>query len=93
MQELLESGGRIRMWDPLFVEIFDRSEEIEMVVEMLDDGVRVTETSDDPEVAKLIQAHARKVDEFVARGPEAAHEATPLPAGYPTNDSAIGGRR
>ncbi|NNL66901.1 MAG: hypothetical protein HKP30_11700 [Myxococcales bacterium] len=82
MKELLADGGRIRLWDPLFSEIFDRYDEVDMVVEELEDGVRVTETSNDPEVVKLIQAHARKVDDFVARGPAAVHEPTPLPDGY-----------
>jgi hypothetical protein len=82
MKGLLGDGGRIRDWDPLFSEIFDYSDEIEMVVETLPDGVRVVETSNNPEVVKLIRAHARKVSEFVARGPAAVHEATPLPDGY-----------
>ncbi len=82
MRELLESGGRVRLWDPLFRELFERADEISMQIEELEDGMRVTETSDDPEVVKLIQAHARKVTEFVERGPAAAHEETPLPADY-----------
>ncbi len=93
MKRLLESGGRVRAWDPLFREIFDRYEEIDMLVEPIDGGVRVTETSNDPEVAKLIQAHARKVDEFLARGPAAVHEATPLPEGYTPSDPASPGER
>lgn len=42
----------------------------------------MTETSDNPEVVKLIRAHARKVNEFVARGPAAVHEETPFPESY-----------
>ncbi len=82
MKQLLASGGRVRMWDPLFRELFDRADEISLEIEQLEDGMRVTETSDDPAVVKLIQAHARKVSEFVERGPAAVHEETPLPAGY-----------
>jgi len=82
MKGVLESGGRIRGWDPLFSEIFDHYTEIEMEIEPLEDGVKVIETSANPEVAKLIQAHARKVSEFLARGPAAVHEPTPLPNGY-----------
>jgi hypothetical protein len=40
-------------------------------------GVRVRETSDDPYVARLIQAHAKVVSGFVARGgaeSQLAHE-------------------
>jgi hypothetical protein len=83
---LLEEGGRVRMWDPLFREIFDRADEISMEIEELEDGVRVTETSKDPEVVSLIQAHARKVTEFLERGPAAVHEETALPAGYGAAD-------
>jgi len=86
MKGLLENGGRIRNWDPLFTELFDHADEITMSIETLDDGVRVVETSDNPEVAKLIQAHARKVSEFVERGPEAVHEETALPDGYRAGD-------
>jgi hypothetical protein len=86
MKGLIEDGGRIRVWDPLFSEIFDHYDEIEMVVETLEDGVRVIETSENPEVVKLIRAHARKVSEFVARGPAAVHESTPLPADYQANE-------
>ena len=82
MKQLLASGGRVRMWDPLFRELFDRAGEISMDIEELEDGMRVTETADDPEVVALIQAHARKVTEFIERGPAAVHEETPLPVGY-----------
>jgi len=86
MKGLLDDGGRIRSWDPLFSEIFDHAEEIEVSIEVLDDGVRVVETSANPEVVKLIRAHARKVSDFVARGPEAVHEPTPLPEDYRTGE-------
>ena len=82
MKQMLESGGGVRLWDPLFRELFERADEITMEVEELDDGMRVTETSEDPEVASLIQAHARKVTQFIERGPAAVHEETPLPEGY-----------
>ncbi len=82
MKQLLENGGRVRMWDPLFRELFGHADEIALEIEELEDGLRVTETSDDPEVVKLIQAHARKVTEFIERGPAAVHEETPLPKGY-----------
>ena len=86
MKNVLESGGRVRMWDPLFREIFEHADKITMELEELEDGMRVTETSDDPEVVKLIQAHAHKVSEFLDRGPAAVHEETPLPKGYAAGD-------
>lgn len=82
MAALIESGGRIRNWDPLFATIFDHREAIRMEIENTPRGVVVVETSDDPRVVALIQAHAAKVDDFVARGDAAYRESTPVPAGY-----------
>ena len=80
--ELIESGSSVRHWDPLFVEIFEHADKIVMELENLPNGIRVVETSSDPQVALLVKAHAIKVNEFVARGMEAMHEPTPLPDGY-----------
>lgn len=82
MKQMIEEGGRIRNWDPLFATIFDHRDAIVMRVEEVEGGVAVTETSTDPAVAALIQAHAAKVDDFVARGPAAYRESTPLPDDY-----------
>lgn len=79
MYGLIDSGGSIRHWDPLFVEIFEHADQIVMDTELLEDGIRVRETSADPYVVKLIQAHADKVNEFVARGMDAMHEPTAVP--------------
>lgn len=86
MAGLLESGGRIRNWDPLFAELFDRRDEIHITIDRLDNGVEVVETSDDEGVTKLIRAHARKVEEFVAEGDDVLHQPTPLPADYQRPD-------
>lgn len=82
MAALLDRGGHIRRWDPLFAEIAAQGEKIKIEYKDIDNGIEVVETSDDPEVAKLIVAHAYKVNEFVARGMEAFHESTPLPKDY-----------
>jgi len=82
MVDLIHGGGRIRNWDPLFREIFDHREAIEMQITDIEGGVEVTETSEDDQVAKLIRAHAVKVEEFVARGLDAYKEETPLPEDY-----------
>jgi hypothetical protein len=82
MKGLLESGGRVRVWDPLFRELLERGDQISMEIEELADGMRVTETSADPQVVELLRTHARKVTEFIERGPAAVHEPTPLPAGW-----------
>ena len=82
MVDLLENGGRIRAWDPLFAEIFENADKIETSVEEIEGGVAVIETSDDEQVASLIRAHASKVMEFAARGYDAYQEPTPLPEHY-----------
>lgn len=83
MKARLASGRPMRLWDPLFAEIFARADAIEMTVEDTPRGVHVVETSDDPAVVALIRQHARRaVSEFVERGMDRAHEPTPLPDGY-----------
>ena len=58
----------IHLRDPLFAEVFRHAAQIEMKVETTKKGVKVVETSKDPYVAKLIQAHAQVVDGFVKNG-------------------------
>lgn len=83
MKERVESGNAIRLMDPLFREIFDHHEKIEMRIQELPRGVRVIETSPDAQVALLIRQHAhRAVSEFVSDGFARAMEPTPLPPGY-----------
>ncbi len=68
MADRIKTASPIRIRDPLFAEIFKHTDKIKMQHEDTDKGVRVTETSDDPYVAKLIQAHAKVVSGFVERG-------------------------
>ena len=79
MKVLVESGKRIRNWDPLFNAIFDNYELIEMKVIEKEKGVEVIETSYDPYVAKLIQEHAKVVSLFVKNGFEEARRSHPIP--------------
>lgn len=84
MKDRVEQGQPVRMWDPLFVELFRNYDKVRTQVEDIDGGVKVTQTSDDPDVTRLIRQHAtRGVSEFVAGGWDRVHEPTPLPAGYP----------
>lgn len=83
MKERVEQGQPVRMWDPLFVELFRHYDKVRTQVEEIEGGVSVTQTSDDPDVTRLIRQHAtRGVSEFVAEGWDRVHERTPLPAGY-----------
>ena len=82
MADLIHTGGSIRTWDPLFREVFDHREAIEIEITDIEGGVEVIETAEDDYVAELIRAHAAKVEDFVARGLAAYREETPLPEGY-----------
>lgn len=72
MAARVEQVRPIRMWDPVFQGIFANAAKITIEPRDIEGGVEVVETSTDPEVVKLIQAHARKVDAFVADGHAAA---------------------
>jgi hypothetical protein len=69
----------IRMRDPLFAAIFRNVDKIDMEIEKTPKGVRVTETSFDPYVAKLIRAHADVVSRFLENGYPEARANHPLP--------------
>ena len=68
MKTRVEDPAPIHMRDPLFRALFQKYEQITMTVEETEKGVRVTERSDDPYVARLIQAHAAVVNLFVQNG-------------------------
>lgn len=78
MSVRIKETNPIRMRDPLFAEIFKHTDKIKMHHEDTEKGVRVTETSDDPAVAKLIQAHAKVVSGFVERGFAEAMKSHPV---------------
>jgi hypothetical protein len=75
----IKEANPIRMRDPLFAEIFKHTDKIKMEHEDTEKGVLVTETSDDPIVVKLIQAHAKVVSSFVERGFAEAMKNHPVP--------------
>ncbi|MDD8023203.1 MAG: hypothetical protein PHX82_08865 [Paracoccaceae bacterium] len=82
MHRRMTEGFGLRHWDPAFAEIFAQKDKVQMQVETLPDGVRVVETSDDPNVVLLIQAHGAQVSRFVAGGAKVAAQQSPLPDAY-----------
>ncbi|MEO2092184.1 MAG: hypothetical protein ABGY75_22235 [Gemmataceae bacterium] len=80
MHRRVKDGNGIRLRDPLFAEIFKHYDKVVMTVEKTEKGVKVTETSTDQEVVKLIQAHAEVVSKFVRDGFDEAHKTHPVPA-------------
>ncbi len=79
MQRRMKEGLRVRQWDPLFVALFDRHDAITLVVVETEKGVSIRETSSDPEVVALLQAHAAGVDAMVREGFSASRVETPMP--------------
>jgi hypothetical protein len=79
MKGRLETGRRVRVWDPLYAALFEHREKIHFEVEAIDQGVRIRETSDDPYVIALIHQHAQTVSGFVNTGHEEAGKAHPVP--------------
>jgi hypothetical protein len=69
----------IHQRDPLFREVFRYADRIVMQHERTAKGVKVVETSADPYVAKLIQAHADVVTAFIANGRAEMMKNHPLP--------------
>lgn len=86
MHQRIKDGRGLRFWDDLFAAIFKQHASIAMTVENTKRGVKVRETSEDPGVAALIQAHAEVVSRFVALGIAEAQRNHPLPV-VPTDPS------
>jgi hypothetical protein len=80
MAHRVEKTLPIRMRDPLFAELFRHTDKIKIAHVDTDDGVKVVETSDDPRVVQLIQAHAKVVSGFVERGFAEAMKNHPVPS-------------
>jgi hypothetical protein len=80
MHARVKTGNGVHYRDPLFAEIFRNYDKITMTVERTPKGAKVTETSADPYVAKLIQAHALVVTKFIENGHAEVMKNHPLPA-------------
>ena len=76
-------GQPIRMMDPVFRELFRNRNKASLEFEDVPGGIRVTHTSNDPQVVLLIRQHARRfVSEAANEGMSRAMRPTPLPEGY-----------
>lgn len=79
MHKRLKDKRGIHLRDPLFAEVFRHADKVSMKIEETEQGVKVTETSADPYVAKLIKAHAEVVSKFLEKGHLEVRENHPLP--------------
>ncbi|WP_304545744.1 hypothetical protein [Sulfurimonas microaerophilic] len=77
MKKRFDGNRAIRSWDPLFIELFDHREQIQMNSTMLDDGIKVTLTADDEKICELIKRHDETLHAFVNYGFKAARHESP----------------
>lgn len=80
MKKRFDGGRAVRSWDPLFVELFDNRDAIKLHWEMLEDGIKVILSSDDPSIRDLILRHDETLHAFVRHGFEAAKHESPYRA-------------
>jgi hypothetical protein len=76
MQERVQENAPVRIWDPVFADLFKNGHKVRLELHKTEKGVRIVETSDDAETVKLLKAHALGVSEFVKEGFEAAGRET-----------------
>lgn len=92
MKTRLEKKQPIRQWDPLFAELFRQADKIKLEITNTEKGVKITETSTDAYVVKLIQAHAAGVSEFVSEGMSVMHKEHSLPGETKKEEGAFIGK-
>ncbi|QQS46222.1 MAG: hypothetical protein IPM66_20275 [Acidobacteriota bacterium] len=92
MKSRLEKKQPIRMWDPLYKALFENADKIKMEIVGTPKGAKIIETSADPYVVKLIQAHAGGVSEFVTEGMSVMHKRHELPGEAPPAEGAFLGK-
>lgn len=94
MHARMQTGARVRGWDPVFVDLFNKHEVVKIDVTPSSRGVTIVERSSDPEAVRLLHAHALGVNEFVRSGMNSARRPTTrLVEGdpIPVDEVAIGG--
>ena len=64
---------KIIIQSPTLNIFFERAETISNTIEVTDEGIVVTQTSDDPEVVSALQIHAQEVSAMASQGMHAVH--------------------
>jgi uncharacterized protein (TIGR01244 family) len=96
MQARMKTGATVRVWDPVFKELFERHASVKLEVTPTEKGVSIVETSADTETVALLWSHASGVNDFVRLGPPANQRATRRIAFRdppPNGEVAVGGER
>jgi uncharacterized protein (TIGR01244 family) len=94
MKVRIESGARVRVWDDVFADLFERYDGITIDVEVTERGVRISESASDPEAVALLRSHAMGVSDFVREGFEASRRQTRqvgVGDAVPAPELAVGG--
>jgi hypothetical protein len=94
MQARMKVGAQVRVWDPVFAELFKKHGAVSLEVTPTEKGVRIVERSDDPEAVALLRSHAMGVSEFVREGFKAGPRETArfhVGDAIPAPELAIGG--
>lgn len=68
------SDPKIFIQSPTLDIFFKRGKNIKSKIDVTDEGIVVTQTSDDPELVKALQTHAAEVTDMADRGMQAVHE-------------------
>lgn len=68
MKKRLDSGAMVRRWDPAYAEMTDYYDKLEVKVEELPNGLKVTILGKTPEAVKVARNHASIVTKFVKEG-------------------------
>jgi hypothetical protein len=76
----VQDNRPIHQRDPLFRAIFAHTSQITFAHELTPNGIKVVETSTDPYVVKLIQAHANVLNLFIKNGHAEAMKNHAVPA-------------
>jgi hypothetical protein len=92
MKARLKNHRPIRQWDPLFAALFEHADKIKLEVTNTAKGVKVTETSADAYVVKLIQSHAASISEHVKEGPPSMPKRHELPDAAPKAEQKFLGK-
>lgn len=94
MKARMETGEHVRMWDPVFKELFANHDKVKLDVTPTEKGVKIVESSDDPATVALLRSHAMGVSDFVRAGHASGRRETArLNVGdpLPPDEVAIGG--
>jgi hypothetical protein len=59
---------------PTLDKLFDAYDDIDTEIELTEKGIKVIQTSKNPDVVKLLQTHAAEVSDMANRGMQAVHE-------------------